>query len=84
MHQLPSIHVGNLPKDSFFDLDLFKFFTSKGYKLKRAKVILDKKTSKSYGYGYITFNTEEEALRCLNEMNNCNINGHSIVLSMQV
>lgn len=78
-----SLHVGNLPKDSFYDLDLYKYFSTKGYKLRKAKVVLDRKTSKSYGYGYLTFNIEEEALRCLKEMNNASINGHQIVLSMK-
>lgn len=39
----PSIYVGNLPKD-FYDLDLFKFFTSRGYKLCKATVQYDKIT----------------------------------------
>lgn len=72
-----------MPKESFYDLDLYKFFTSKGYKVRKAKVVLDRKTSKSYGYGYLSFNNEDEARRCLKEMNNAMIDGHSIVLSMK-
>ena len=78
------MHVGNLPKESFYDLDLYKFFNSKGYKLFSAKVVLDKKTSKSYGYGYLTFKQQEDAERCLKEMNNSVINQHTIVLSLKV
>ena len=73
-----------MPKESFYDLDLYKFFQSKKYKLKTAKVVLDKKTSKSFGYGYLSFHTEAEAQRCLTEMNNASINGHSIVLSQKI
>lgn len=51
-NQTPSLYVDNLP-DNFFDLDLYKFFTSKGFQPKTAKVVLDKKTSKSKGYGYL-------------------------------
>ena len=66
--------MGNLPKESFYDLDLYKYFSSKGYQLLSAKVVLDKKTSKSYGYGYLTFRKQEEAEKCLKEMNNSVIN----------
>lgn len=52
-NQFPSLYVDNLPRESFFDLDLYKFFSSKGYTLKSAKVVLDKRTSKSKGYGYL-------------------------------
>jgi RNA recognition motif-containing protein len=49
----PSLYIDNLPKESFFDLDLYKFFSSKGYNLKSAKVVLDRRTAKSRGYGYL-------------------------------
>lgn len=78
----PSLHIGNLPKDAFYDLDLYKVFTTKGYNLRKAKVVLDRKTSKSLGYGYLVFYTQEEAERCMQEMNNYVIQGHSIVLSL--
>jgi RNA recognition motif-containing protein len=52
-NQYPSLYIDNLPKESFFDLDLYKFVSAKGYKLKSAKVVLDKRTSKSRGYGYL-------------------------------
>jgi hypothetical protein len=47
--------VGNLPKEAFYDLDLYKVFSVKGYNVRKAKVVLDKRTSKSLGYGYIVF-----------------------------
>lgn len=52
-NRFPSLHVSNLPKENFFDLDFYKFFTSKGYKLKCAKVVINKKLGKSLGYGYL-------------------------------
>jgi RNA recognition motif-containing protein len=51
----PSIHVGNLPKESFYDLDLYKVFSCKGYPVVSSKVVLDRKTSKGMGHGYVTF-----------------------------
>lgn len=81
--KLPSIYVGNLPEEKFYDLDFYKFFTSKGYKVQKAKVVLDKKTSKPLGYGYLNFHTQEEADRCLREMNNTEVYGRAIRLLPQ-
>lgn len=78
MNELPSLYVSGLPKESFFDLDFFKFFNYRGYKVKNAKIVIDSKTNKSRGYGYLQFVKKEEAERCLNEMNNAKINGQAI------
>lgn len=69
------MYVDNLPKENFFDLDFYKFVQSKGYKCKSAKIVLDKRTSKSRGYGYIQFYTKEEAEKCLTELNNFELKG---------
>ena len=75
MNELPSLYVSNLPKENFLDLDFYKFFTSKGYKVKNAKIVIDTKTNKSRGYGYLQFVDQSEADRCLNEMNNQTLMG---------
>lgn len=77
-NKYPSLYVSNLPRESFFDLDFYKFFTSKGYKLMKAKVALHKRTSKPLGYGYLQFYVQEEADRCLSEMNNATLQGLSL------
>ena len=83
LNQFPSLYVSNLPKENFFDLDFYRFFTSKNYRVKAAKIVLDTKTSKSRGYGYLQFVDQAEAERCLNEMNNSVLFGQAlrIVLS---
>jgi RNA recognition motif-containing protein len=70
--------VSNLPKENFYDLDFFKYITSKGYKLKSAKVVLNQKTGKLLGYGYLQFNSKEEADRCTVEMNNTIFQGQPL------
>ncbi len=70
MNQLPSLYVSNLPKENFLNLDFQKFFVSKGYKIFNAKIVLDTRTNKSRGYGYLQFVDPAEADRCLREMNN--------------
>lgn len=74
----PSLYVSNLPKESFFDLDFYKFFTSRGYKLMKAKVAIHKRTSKPLGYGYLQFYHQNEADRCLSEMNNVTLQGQPL------
>jgi polyadenylate-binding protein len=65
-------------------LDLYKYFSSRGYKIQKSKVVLDKNTSKPRGYGYLTFYTQEEADRCISEMNNQVLDGQAIRLSHQI
>lgn len=42
---------------------------------------MDNITRKSKRYGYLNFKTEAEALKCLEEMNNKELNGRPIILS---
>jgi len=75
-----SLYIGNLSNKTY-DLDLYKFFTSKGYKVQSAKVMFQQETSRSKGFGYLNFNDQEEAERCLSEMNNAVIDSKAIVLN---
>ena len=54
-----SLYIGNLSVNTF-DLDLYKYFTSRGFKLQGAKVMFDKETHRSKGFGYLNFNDSEE------------------------
>jgi len=76
-----ALYIGNL-SDTTFDLDLFKFFQARGYKLKSARVMFDDQ-SRSKRFGYLNFHDAAEAERCLNEMNNCELSGKQIVLNKQ-
>lgn len=82
-NNLPSIYCGNLPKEAFYDLDLYKVFQLNKHPIVKAKVVIDKKTGKSLGYGYICFYKMEDAERCLKEMNNHLVRDKSIRLSMK-
>jgi RNA recognition motif-containing protein len=81
---LPSVYVGNLPKD-FYDLDLFKFFKKHGYGVYRAIVHTkeDKFTKRTNRFGFLNFTSADEARRCQAEMNNTEIKGTVVRLSMQ-
>lgn len=75
-----SLYIGNLSKETY-DLDLYKFFQTRGYRVQSAKVMFDKDTNKSLGFGYLNFIEEDESKRCMEEMNNQTINGKQIVLN---
>jgi len=75
-----SLCVSGLSEKTY-DLDLYKFFTSQKYQVASAKVMRDRETEKLRGFAYLNFYSEEEAERCLAEMNNAVIDGRHIVLS---
>jgi len=43
-----------------------------------AKVIIDRDTSRSRGFGFVTFTTADEATAALEEMNGAQLHGRSI------
>ena len=49
-----TLYVGNL-SDKTFDLDLLKFFNTKGYKLASVKVMFNPESKRSKGFGYLNF-----------------------------
>lgn len=55
MNELPSLYISNLPKEGFLDLDFYKYFSNRDFNVKSAKIVLDSRTSKSRGYGYLQF-----------------------------
>jgi RNA recognition motif-containing protein len=72
--------ISNLA-DNTFENDLYKFFQSSGHNIIKCKVMIDFQTSKPKGFGYLNFRSEEEAVNCLNAMNNSVISGKTIQLS---
>jgi RNA recognition motif-containing protein len=81
LNELPSLHVKNLPSENFYDLDFFKFFNSRGYRVKNAKVVLDKHPGRTRGYGYLQFIDRADAEKCMKEMNNQLLNGLQLCIS---
>jgi len=53
---MPSIYVGNIPKD-FYDLEFFKFFKKHGFKVLKATVHSkeDKNLGRVKRYGFLQF-----------------------------
>lgn len=64
-----TLYVGSL-SDNVYDTELFQFFKHKGYQIMSVKVVFNKETKQHAGFGYINFYSQDEADRCLTEMNN--------------
>ena len=80
--RLPSLHIGNLP-GKYYDLDLYKMIKQQGFAVVKAIVVVDKKTNKSLNYGYAQFQTEDDAQKAQQKLNNSKVEDKVITVSIQ-
>ena len=74
------LYVGQLS----FSVDsnaLGDFFSAAG-QVTSAKVITDRETGRSKGFGFVEFSTEEEAQKAINDFNGQELNGRAINVSI--
>jgi RNA recognition motif-containing protein len=62
------------------DEELNQLFAAHGSVLS-AKVIVDRETQRSRGYGFVEMSTEQEAQAAIESLNGHEVNGRSIVVS---
>lgn len=72
------LFVGGLPWD-LTDAQFADVFAKAG-KVVSARVIVDKFTQKSKGFGFVEFATDEEADKAVKELNNTEIGGRKIIV----
>ena len=73
------LFVGSLPwavDDQQLE-DLFKDFGT----VQSAKVIMDRETGRSKGFGFVEFADDDAAKAAIDKMNNSDLNGRTIVVS---
>jgi RNA recognition motif-containing protein len=73
------LFVGRLSY-STTDSELEEFFSTVG-KVVSAKVIMDKFTGQGKGFGFVEMETEEDARKAVDELNNKELGGRSIVVN---
>ena len=73
------LFVGSLPW-SASDEDLQKAFAAHGNVLS-AKVVTDKETRRSRGFGFVEFETESEATAAIQALNGSELQGRNIIVS---
>lgn len=75
-----TLYIGNLGENTF-DGEIYKFFQNNGHPVANCRVIIDTATKKSKRFGYLNFKSAEEAVSCLEAMNNKELGGRSIILN---
>jgi RNA recognition motif-containing protein len=74
---MTKLYVGSLPY-SITDESLLQLFTEKGYKPVSARVITDRDTGRSRGYGFVELGPEDDAARAIGEFNGMNVEGRAL------
>jgi RNA recognition motif-containing protein len=73
------LYVGNLPY-SATDAELQSIFAQSGT-VTSAKVIFDRETNRSKGFGFVEMSTEEEATQAIASFNGADFGGRSLTVN---
>ena len=74
---MTKLYVGSLPY-SITDESLLQLFSEKGYKPVSARVITDRDTGRSKGFGFVELGPEDDAARAIGEFNGMNVEGRAL------
>ena len=77
---MTKLYVGSLPY-SVTDESLLQLFTSKGYTPVSARVIMDRDTGRSKGFGFVELGPEDDAAKAIGEFNGLSIEGRALVVN---
>lgn len=73
------LFVGSLAY-SVTDQELEEFFKTVGT-VTSARVLLDRETNRSRGFGFVEMSSEEEAQKAVKELNGKELNGRAIIVN---
>lgn len=77
MEEEKKIYIGNLSYN-LTEEDLRKAIEEKGIKAKEVKLIVDRDTGRSKGFGFAEFDTEEETQKAIEALNGLELNGRAL------
>ena len=77
MEEEKKIYIGNLKFDLTED-DLRKAIEEKGVSVKEVRIITDKFSGKSKGFGFAEFETEQEAQQAIDALNGQELAGRTL------
>jgi len=80
MEEEKKLYVGNL-EFGVQEADLKKFIEEKGLTVKEVKIISDKFSGRSKGFGFAEFETEEQAKQAIDVLNGQDMNGRALRVS---
>src|SRR5262252_6867867 len=74
---MTKLYVGGLPY-STTDESLLQLFAEKGYKPVSARIITDRETGRSRGFGFVELGPEDNAAKAIGEFNGLNTEGRAL------
>ena len=74
---MTKLFVGSLPF-GMTDDSLLQLFTDKGYKAVSARVITDRDTGQSRGFGFVELGSGDDGAKAIGEFNGLNIEGRAL------
>jgi RNA recognition motif-containing protein len=74
---MTKLYVGNLAF-SMTDETLMQLFVGKGYKVGSARIITDRETGRSRGFGFVELAPEDDAPKAIGEFNGLDIEGRAL------
>ena len=74
-----NVYIGKLPF-STTDENLAELFRTYGQVLS-ARVVKDRDTGQSKGFGFVEISNEQEALAAISALNNTSLEGHTLIVN---
>jgi RNA recognition motif-containing protein len=74
---MTKLYVGNLAF-SMTDDSLLQLFIGRGYKVGSARIITDRETGRSRGFGFVELAPEDDATKAIGEFNGLDIEGRAL------
>ena len=74
---MTKLYVGGLPY-STTDESLLQLFAERGYKPVSARIITDRETGRSRGFGFVELGPGDDATKAIAEFNGLNIEGREL------
>jgi len=74
---MTKLYVGNLAF-SMTDESLLQLFSGKGYKVGSARIITDRETGRSRGFGFVELAPEDDETKAIGEFNGMDIEGRAL------
>ena len=77
---MTKLYVGNLSY-GMTDDSLLQLFSEKGYQAVSARIITDRETGRSRGFGFVELGPGDDATKAIGEFNGMNIDGRALVVN---
>jgi RNA recognition motif-containing protein len=74
---MTKLYVGNLAFSMTED-SLTQLFTGKGYKVGSARIITDRETGRSRGFGFVELAAQDDAAKAIGELNGLDFEGRPL------